>query len=556
MAKQVPSTMTLVGRLLRLMKALLPWIALAVTFAVTGFIITVSIPTVLAYLGLLAIKQQPIPIGLLYLLLSLAILRGLARYGEHYFGHFVAFHSLAAFRNMIFKKLRALSPAHLDHQDSGHLLKMIGEDIEALEVFFAHTIAPVCTALLSAGLMFFFFWQMSWKLAILAMLTYACLAIFIPIYFAKLLQLLLANQNEGRKAYLSYFLESLRAVKDLLQFQVLEEQFAQLTEKSKLVNALDRKVAQEQFLQMALSFFWLGLTILSFAYLVFEGIRQGELSFESGLLSFIAFTASFAPFLELGRLPLGFKRAMNAARNIFGLLDQRIVVDEGTEEVAEITQIAFEDLSFAYPQRQEQIFKHLSVAFSAKGIIGIQGESGSGKSTLVKLIMKWYNWEVGNIFLDDVDSRLLSSAKLQANIAYVPQTAQLFQQTIRENLTFGQAAISDEEIWDLAEVCGMKERLLACEQGLDTVITSTTDFSAGEGQRLELMRALLKNASCYIFDEPTSHLDSLNEAIFIDLIKKHCQGMVFLISHRSSTLACVDQLYDMKNGTLTEVKER
>lgn len=117
---------------------------------------------------------------------------------------------------------------------------------------------------------------------------------------------------------------------------------------------------------MALTFFWLGLTILSFAYLVFEGIRQEDLSFESGLLSFVAFTASFAPFLELGRLPLGFKRAMNAARNIFGLLDQRVVVDEGTEEVAEITQIAFEDVSFAYPQRQEQIFKHLSVAFSEK----------------------------------------------------------------------------------------------------------------------------------------------------------------------------------------------
>lgn len=108
MAKQVSSTMTLVGRLLRLMKALLPWIALAVTFAVTGFIITVSIPTGLAYLGLLAIKQQPIPIGLLYLLLSLAILRGLARYGEHYFGHFVAFHSLHCFSEYDFQEITSL----------------------------------------------------------------------------------------------------------------------------------------------------------------------------------------------------------------------------------------------------------------------------------------------------------------------------------------------------------------------------------------------------------------------------------------------------------------
>ena len=238
MAKSNTSTLTLIGRLLTLMKALLPWIALAVTFAVMGFLITVSIPTSLAYLGLLALKQDAISITDLYLLLALAFLRGLVRYGEHYFGHFVAFHSLAAFRNMIFKKLRALSPARLDQQDSGHLLKMIGEDIEALEVFFAHTIAPICTAILSAGLMFGFFWQSSWKLAFLALLTYACLAILIPIYFANILQLLLKNQNEGRKAYLSYFLESLRSVKDLLQFQILEEQFDHLSQKSKQVLSL------------------------------------------------------------------------------------------------------------------------------------------------------------------------------------------------------------------------------------------------------------------------------------------------------------------------------
>lgn len=135
MAKPNRSTLSLVWRLLTLMKTLLPWIILAVGFAVMGFVITVSIPTGIAYLGLLAIRQEVIPILALYLLIALAFLRGFVRYGEHYFGHFVAFHSLAAFRNLIFKKLRALSPACLDSQDSGYLLKMIGEDIEALEVF-------------------------------------------------------------------------------------------------------------------------------------------------------------------------------------------------------------------------------------------------------------------------------------------------------------------------------------------------------------------------------------------------------------------------------------
>ncbi|HEP2472136.1 TPA: ABC transporter ATP-binding protein [Streptococcus pyogenes] len=556
MAKPNRSTLSLVWRLLTLMKTLLPWIILAVGFAVMGFVITVSIPTGIAYLGLLAIRQEVIPILALYLLIALAFLRGFVRYGEHYFGHFVAFHSLAAFRNLIFKKLRALSPACLDSQDSGYLLKMIGEDIEALEVFFAHTIAPICTAILSAGLMFWYFCQSSWQLALLALATYACLAIVIPIYFANILQVLLKSQNEGRKDYLSYFLESLRSVKDLLQFQVLDEQFERLIKKSNHVNALDRNVAQAQFLQMALTFFWLGLMILAFSYMVFDGICHDSLSFDKGLLTFIAFTASFSPFLGLGRLPLGFKRAMNAARNIFDLLDENVIVDEGTKQIDRLRSVSFEDLSFAYPKRQELVFKDLSVTFQEKGIIGIKGESGSGKSTLVKLIMKWYNWKTGDIFLNDRNSCLLNAAKLQDTIAYVPQTAQLFQQSIRENLTFGRQDISDESIWNLAEACGMKDRLLACKEGLDTIIKSPSDFSAGEGQRLELMRALLKDASCYIFDEPTSNLDSLNEAILLDLIKTHCQGLVFLISHRPSTLACADHLFCVKNGSLKEVNKK
>ncbi|HEQ1311453.1 TPA: ABC transporter ATP-binding protein [Streptococcus pyogenes] len=556
MAKPNRSTLSLVWRLLTLMKTLLPWIILAVGFAVMGFVITVSIPTGIAYLGLLAIRQEVIPILALYLLIALAFLRGFVRYGEHYFGHFVAFHSLAAFRNLIFKKLRALSPACLDSQDSGYLLKMIGEDIEALEVFFAHTIAPICTAILSAGLMFWYFCQSSWQLALLALATYACLAIVIPIYFANILQVLLKSQNEGRKDYLSYFLESLRSVKDLLQFQVLDEQFERLIKKSNHVNALDRNVAQAQFLQMALTFFWLGLMILAFSYMVFDGICHDSLSFDKGLLTFIAFTASFSPFLELGRLPLGFKRAMNAARNIFDLLDENVIVDEGTKQIDRLRSVSFEDLSFAYPKRQELVFKDLSITFQEKGIIGIKGESGSGKSTLVKLIMKWYNWKTGDIFLNDRNSCLLNAAKLQDTIAYVPQTAQLFQQSIRENLTFGRQDISDESIWNLAETCGMKDRLLACKEGLDTIIKSPSDFSAGEGQRLELMRALLKDASCYIFDEPTSNLDSLNEAILLDLIKTHCQGLVFLISHRPSTLACADHLFCVKNGSLKEVNKK
>ena len=126
--------------------------------------------------------------------------------------------------------------------------------------------------------------------------------------------------------------------------------------------------------------------------------------------------------------------------------------------------------------------------------------------------------------------------------------------SLRENLVLGRTDISDEVIWTLAAKCRLKERLERLPEGLDTVIDGETTFSAGEAQRLELMRALLKEADCYIFDEPTSNLDSLNEAAFLSIVKEECRGMVFLISHRLSTVAFADEVYELNHSQVRRIK--
>ena len=135
--KKTYPTREILTRLLQVMRHLLPFIGLAVLFAVLGFVTTLAIPSLLIILGFSALKNQAPSAWYVLVLIGLALARGLFRYGEHYFGHYVAFHSLAELRKLIFAKLRRLAPAKLDRQDSGKLLKMIGEDIEALEIFFA-----------------------------------------------------------------------------------------------------------------------------------------------------------------------------------------------------------------------------------------------------------------------------------------------------------------------------------------------------------------------------------------------------------------------------------
>ncbi|WP_062200442.1 amino acid ABC transporter ATP-binding/permease protein, partial [Streptococcus sp. DD04] len=526
----------------------------AVLFAVLGFVTTLAIPSLLIILGFSALKNQAPSAWYVLLLIGLALTRGLFRYGEHYFGHYVAFHSLADLRKLIFAKLRRLAPAKLDRQDRGKLLKMIGEDIEALEIFFAHTLAPICTGILSALLIATYFAGFSPWFTLIALATYFLLAVALPRKFALDLEHFLQEQHQRRTSYISFFLESLKAMGDLVQFGKVQERFEFLSQKSQQVNQLERQIAQKQFLQQALTFLVVGMAVMLFALTAFYQIQKGQLLLERAVLALVAFSSSFAPFLELGRLPLGFKRAMNAGSNVFGLLDEKEPTQTGQASTVSLEQISTEDIHFAYDNRNVPIFEHLSAHFEKGKIIGLVGSSGCGKSTLMKLLMRWYDPQAGRIIFTGQDSRDIGRQHLQASFAYVPQTAQLFHQSLRENLLLGKSGIRDEAIWDLAAKCRLKERLEGLPEGLDTIVDGERDFSAGERQRLELMRALLKKANCYIFDEPTSNLDSLNEAAFLSIVKEECQGMVFLISHRLSTVAFADEVYELTPSQLKRIR--
>lgn len=543
-------SLRLVARLINFMKKLLPIILLAVFFAVFGFLITVYIPAKIISLGFDAVNGQKIKIISLIILVVLAISRGLFRYGEHYFGHYVAFKVLADFRREIFSKLRRLAPSKLDSQDSGALLKLIGEDVEALEVFFAHTLAPITTGTIVSIILIIYYLQYNILLALIAVIVYFTLAVIIPNIFSNKLKPHLEVQQKYRKSYTSYFLESLRGMKDLLQLGVEKERFKNLSKESRIVNKKERNVAKLNFLQFSYSFLTIGFGVLAFAFVDFILVNKNVISVKDAVITLVVFSSSFAPFLELSRLPLGLGRALQAAKQTFSLLDENEPVgNDGSKEIEKINEIKFENVDFSYPNRDKNIFENLNLHFEDKKIVGLVGESGSGKSTLMKMVMKWYMAKSGKIFLNDEDILDIDSRKLQEKIAYIPQFPQIFSQTIRENLVLGNDKITDEEILEIAEKCRLKDVILSTENGLDTKINSEKIiFSSGEMQRLELMRALLKRADVYIFDEPTSNLDTLNESIILNLIKENCKGMVFLISHRMSTVSFSDVVYKVENG--------
>ena len=457
---------------------------------------------------------------------------------------------MADFRRAIFSKLRRLAPSKLDSQDSGALLKLIGEDVEALEVFFAHTLAPITTGTIVSIILIIYYLQYNILLALIAVIVYFTLAVIIPNIFSNKLKPHLEVQQKYRKSYTSYFLESLRGMKDLLQLGVEKERFKNLSKESRIVNKKERNVAKLNFLQFSYSFLTIGFGVLAFAFVDFILVNKNVISVKGAVITLVVFSSSFAPFLELSRLPLGLGRALQAAKQTFSLLDENEPLgNDGSKEIEKINEIKFENVDFSYPKRDKMIFENLNLHFEDEKIVGLVGESGSGKSTLMKIVMKWYIAKSGKISLNEEDILEIDSRKLQEKIAYIPQFPQIFSQTIRENLVLGNDEITDEEILEIAEKCRLKDVILSTENGLDTKINSEkVIFSSGEMQRLELMRALLKRADVYIFDEPTSNLDTLNESIILNLIKENCKGMVFLISHRMSTVSFSDIVYRVENG--------
>lgn len=557
MNKQVELTnWNVVKKMAHCVRHLIPYIGIAVIFAVCGFLMTILIPTIIIYIAWNALEGQLPSLWVLLILVVFGILRGLFRYGEHYFGHYVAFHTLADFRRLVFQKLRRLAPSHMDKQDSGALLKMIGEDIEAMEVFFAHTLPPITTALIITCILLSYYFIIYPWVAVVALLTYIVLAILLPYVFAKQLQPLLQKQTEIRQNYISLFLESLRGMRDLLQFKKEEIQFEHLDNQSQYVNQCEKKITRKSTIQTITTFLVIGLSIVLVSSLSFNAVMMQQLSVYDATLLIVIFSTSFAPYLELSRLPLGFKRAINAGRHVFSVLDIKEETKTGRQFAENIEKIQMENITFSYSSREQVIFEQMNVAFNRREIIGIIGESGVGKSTIMKLIMRWYDTSQGTILLNHKALSTLDARSVQQHFAYIPQVPQFFNQTLRENLTLGNVDISDEMIMEKAKQCRIIERIMSLPMGLDTKFNQEDMiFSAGELQRLELTRALLKEADCYIFDEPTSNLDSLNEAAFLHVIREHCKGYVFLISHRTSTVACADTVYRVENKKLYEVKK-
>ena len=481
-----------------------------------------------------------------------AIVRGLLRYAEQACNHFIAFKLLALIRQKVFRALRRLCPAKLEGKDKGNLISVITSDIELLEVFYAHTISPIAIAALYSIILCLFIGKYHLILGVIALAAYITVGGIIPIVVSKI------SGDDGirfrtKSGELSGFvLDSLRGLSETLQYGQGEKRLYEMNEQTDVLSKEEKRMKRTAGRNKAITNTVILVFDLIMLFISAMLYQQGEVGFIGVLISTIALMSSFGPVIALADLGSTLQNTFAAGNRVLDILDETPVVDEvhGKEEIA-FRGASAEHVTFAYGD--ETIIDDVSVDFAQGSAIGIVGRSGSGKSTLLKLLMRFWNVKKGNVKISDTEIHEINTANLRDMESFVTQETHLFHDSIRNNIRIAKLDATDEEIEVACKKASVHDFIMSLPNGYDTLVGELGDtLSGGERQRIGLARAFLHDAPLMLLDEPTSNLDSLNEAVILKSLKEERENKtVVLVSHRQSTMRIVDKVYSVEHGRMS-----
>lgn len=543
------SGLNVMVRLIGLVRPMLGFMLLAIAMGLLGNLCATFITVFGGYAILYVLHPEwSMSLGWVFAaVLLFALARGFLRYAEQSCNHFIAFKLLALIRDKVFGALRRLCPAKLEGKDKGDLISVITSDIELLEVFYAHTISPICIAFLFCLIMVLFIGRIHTALGVLALSAYAVVGIVIPLVTSK------RSGDDGIQFRSSagklsaFVLDSLRGLPETVQYGQGRKRLAEMDAQTDALSQTEAHMKRTAGKNTAA----VNTTILLFdlAMLFLSAKLAG---FEGCLVATLAMMSSFGPVVSLAALGATLQNTFAAGNRVLDILDETPVAPDVTGKAnVEFHGAAAENVSFSYGG--EQILEDLSLNIPEGKVIGITGRSGSGKSTLLKLFMRFWPVTEGKVTVSGKSVDEINTENLRDMESFVTQQTHLFHDSIRKNLCIAKLDATEEEITAACKKASVHDFIMGLPKGYDTEVGELGDtLSGGERQRLGLARAFLHNAPFLLLDEPTSNLDSLNEAVILKALQTECQDKtVILVSHRKSTMGIADTVYSVERGRLS-----
>lgn len=548
------SGFTVMVRLIGLVRPLAGFMVLAIGMGLVGHLCAsfITIFGGFAVLNLIGINA-PLSLDAVFIcVLMFALLRAGLRYGEQACNHFIAFKLLALIRDKVFLALRRLCPAKLEGRDKGDLINIITSDIELLEVFYAHTISPAVIAFMFTILMCLFISSYHWALGLLALVAYLVVGIAIPLTVSK------ASGEDGLRFRIksgelsAFLLDSLRGLPELLQYGHGEKRLAELNAQTDALSGNEERMKRVSGRNSAVTGMIILLFDLAMMFISAGLYGKGAVGFDGVLIPTLALFSSFGPVSALAALGSTLQNTFAAGNRVLDILEESPVVEEVTGQMPiAFTGAEAERVTFSYGS--ETILDNLSMNVSKQKIVGIVGRSGSGKSTLLKLFMRFWEVQKGRVTISGREISSVNTVNLRNMESFVTQETHLFHDSIRNNLRIAKLDATDAEIIAACKKASIHEFIMTLPQGYDTSVGELGDtLSGGERQRIGLARTFLHNAPFLLLDEPTSNLDSLNEAVILKSLKEEKEDKtVLLVSHRQSTMRIADTVYSVENGRMS-----
>ncbi|MCK9021703.1 thiol reductant ABC exporter subunit CydC [Haemophilus influenzae] len=543
------------GHLLKLVTPLAHIMAFTITMGTLGFLAAIFI-MVLGAMGLVNLLNFDTHLsfsGILTALIVLAVARGALRYLEQMSGHYIAFKLLALLRDKVFSSLRRLAFVKLQDKQAGQLVSLVTNDIELLEVFYAHTIAPIMIAFFTSAILLLVFAQLSSWFVLVALAAYLTVGVILPIITTKL-----AREDGRRYRELvgemnDFFLDSVRGMKEIQLFGYAKQRLDEIQQRSQKIDTAFERIKDQEakvrvYTEVAVSVFNI---IMLFTGLILFSLDK--IDFSAFLIGVILLMSSYGPVIALSNLSSNLLQTLASGERVLSLLAEEPELKdvESAVDLKEVSHIDVENLNFAYGE--EQILSDVSLSVKKGEILGIHGRSGSGKSTLLKLLMRFYDPKSGSIKINGETLPNINTCSLRDNMAYITQQTYIFNETIEENIRLARRDATLEEIMEAAKKASIHDFILSLPQGYQTKMTELGgNLSDGEKQRIGIARAFLHNAPIILLDEPTSNLDSLNEAMILkSLLDVKAEKLIILVSHRQSTMAICDQVIGIENGRMS-----
>ena len=429
-------------------------------------------------------------------------------------------------------------------KDKGSLISLITSDIELLEVFYAHTISPICIAFVTSLICVGIQVQFGWIYGLYSLFAYVVVGVVLPVFISKQSRQIGVEYRKEAANLNSYVLESMRGLKESMQYMDTDRRLSGLNKQTSSLANCEKELKYFQAKTISLTNFCVVLLSLGLCLI---HIYMNS-SIDSMIVSGVLQISSFGPVIALANLGSTLSQTIGAGQRVISLLDESPMVEEvENKEETDFKMVDVSSVDFAY--EEEQILKDMNLNIRENEVIGIQGKSGSGKSTLLKLLMRFWNVSKGSILVDGLNIRSLNTSNLRKNEGYVTQETILFHDTIENNLRVAKQNATMEEIEVACKKANIHEYIQSLPNGYKTMVEELgSSLSGGERQRIGLARMFLHDAKLVLLDEPTSNLDSLNEgAILKSIYEERKDKTIVFVSHRESTLSHCDRVIHMES---------